>query len=217
MSPKLKPETLAARKAHILKAAEACFARQGYHQTTMDDIVQEAGLSKGGVYWHFGSKKELFLAIIESTLGDAQAMMQESVTSQPSAREKLDAVLAAFAALATSDQLLEIAPLMLDVWAQNWQDPEVNKVVIAVYNRFRGSVVQVIEEGIAQGEFKPLDATALTSIILALYDGLMVQAMIDKAMVDWGAISETLTNTLIAGLLTVEAAEEGTKRTMKEV
>ena len=62
MAPKLKPETLEERRAQILQAASTCFSRKGYHQTTMDDIVEEAGLSKGGVYWHFSSKKELFLA-----------------------------------------------------------------------------------------------------------------------------------------------------------
>ncbi len=208
--PKLKPETLKARKAHILKTAQTCFVRKGYHQTTMDDIVREAGLSKGGVYWHFDSKKELFLSIIESTLGTAQAAMQESMTSQASAREKLDAVLAGFAAMTTSGQILEIAPLTLEVWSQNLQDPEVNKVALTVYNQFRNSVVQVIEQGIAQGEFKPVNATALTSIILALYDGLMVQAIIDEAAIDWGAISKTLKDTLIASLLTGESVEDST-------
>ncbi len=208
--PKLKPETMEARKAHILQAARTCFVRKGYHQTTMDDIVQEAGLSKGGVYWHFDSKKELFLSIIESTLGTAQAAMQESMTSQASAREKLDTVLAAFAAMVTSNQISKIAPLTLGVWAQNWQDPDVNKVVTTVYNQFRDSVVQMIEEGIAQGEFKPVDAMALTSILLALYDGLMVQVMVDESMVDWEAISDTLKNTLIASLLTGGSVEDST-------
>ena len=208
--PKLKPETMEARKVHILKAARTCFVRKGYHQTTMDDIVQEAGLSKGGVYWHFDSKKELFLAIIESTLGASQVAMRESLASQASAREKLNTVMAAFAEMVTSNQLSEIAPLTLGVWAQNWQDPDVNKVVTKVYKQFRDSVVQMIEQGIAQGEFKPVNAMALTSILLALYDGLMVQVMIDEDMVDWGAISETLKNTLIASLLTGESAEDGT-------
>ena len=48
--PRLKPEVLAQRKEHILKAALVSFARKGYHQTTMNEIVAEAGLSKGGVY-----------------------------------------------------------------------------------------------------------------------------------------------------------------------
>jgi AcrR family transcriptional regulator len=208
MSPKLKPETLEARRAHILSAARTCFARQGYHQTTMDDIVQEAGLSKGGVYWHFESKKALFLAIIQSELDDAQAMMQGAVNAQPTPRQKLEAVVAFFGALTASEQLMEMAPLTLDVWAQNWQDPEINDVALAVYARFRGSIVQVVEAGIAQGAFKAVDATALANILLALYDGLLVQAVIERSTLDWAAISETLSRTLVAGLLSDESGGE---------
>ena len=58
--PKLKPETLAERKQHILEAALICFARKGYHQTTMDDIVHEARLSKGGVYVHLTQRGRSF-------------------------------------------------------------------------------------------------------------------------------------------------------------
>jgi hypothetical protein len=73
-----------------------------------------------------------------------------------------------------------------------------------MYKRFRDPLIQIIEQGIAQGEFKPVDASALASILFALYDGLAVQAMIDETMVDWDAISETLMNTLVTGLLHVE-------------
>lgn len=45
--PKLKPATMAARRDEILRAAEACFARQGFHQTTISDVIAEAGLSAG--------------------------------------------------------------------------------------------------------------------------------------------------------------------------
>ena len=54
------------RQAAILKAAEACFASAGYHETTIDDIAERAGLSKGAVYWHFEGKHQLFLALLES-------------------------------------------------------------------------------------------------------------------------------------------------------
>ncbi|MGD9100951.1 MAG: TetR/AcrR family transcriptional regulator [Anaerolineae bacterium] len=203
MSPKLKPETLEKRKAHILKAALTSFARKGYHQTTMDDIVQEAGLSKGGVYWHFGSKKELFLALFESVIGGTEAVMQAALASDAiSAREKLDAMLNMFVTFTTAEEFLEIMPLLIDVWAQNWQDADVNEVAVGVYNRFRQPLVQLIQEGVASGEFKPVNAKALASILFAIYDGLMVQWMIDETMVDWDAVSETVRDTLIAGLLT---------------
>jgi AcrR family transcriptional regulator len=202
MAPKLKPETLEERKAQILNAALTCFARKGYHQTTMDDIVQEAGLSKGGVYWYFNSKKELFMALFESLIGDTEAMVLASMTQEVSAKEKLRDSLEMYAALSTADEFREFMPLMIDVWAQNWRDPEINEVAIDMYNRFRGPLVQLIEEGIANGEFKPVDAASLAAILFAVYDGLAVQSMIDESMVDWDAVDETLWHALIPGLLT---------------
>ncbi len=205
MSPKLKPETLEKRKAQILKAALTSFARKGYHQTTMDDIVQEAGLSKGGVYLHFGSKKELFISLFEPMMVGMEEYMTASLASQVSAREKMGAILDMFATFATADEFQEIMPLMIDVWAQNLQDPDINEIVIDIYNRFQASFVQLIQDGIANGEFKPVNASALASVLFAMYDGLMVQWMIDKTMVDWDAIAETLMDTLVAGLLTGES------------
>jgi AcrR family transcriptional regulator len=206
MAPKLKPETLEERRAQILQAALTCFSRKGYHQTTMDDIVEEAGLSKGGVYWHFGSKKELFLALFEPFLDATEQIMLTALDTGNSARDKLEATLELSSTLSTSDEFQEIMPLMIDVWAQNWRDPEVNDVATGMYHRLLGPFVQLIEEGIASGEFKPVDARAMAGIIFGLYDGLAVQAMIDETLVDWDAVKDALRQTLIAGLLKQERA-----------
>src|SRR5207244_10994006 len=64
--PKVKPEVLAARREEILQAAETCFARQGFHQTTVQDVIRESGLSAGCIYSHFASKEDLIQAIGES-------------------------------------------------------------------------------------------------------------------------------------------------------
>ncbi len=63
--PKLKPETQAARREHILDAAERCFARAGFHRTTMQDICKAAGVSAGALYVYFSSKEELIAGISE--------------------------------------------------------------------------------------------------------------------------------------------------------
>jgi AcrR family transcriptional regulator len=205
MAPKLKPETLEKRKAQILQAALTSFASKGYHQTTMDDIVQEAGLSKGGLYWHFKSKKELFLELFQSLISDTEAILLAGMSSAANATQKLDAALEMLTALSTADEFKDIIPLMIDVWAQNIQDPDVNEIALGVYNQFRRPVVQVIEQGISSGEFKPVNASAYASILLAIYDGLMVQWIIDPSLVNWEAVNATVKNTLVAGLLTDQA------------
>jgi TetR/AcrR family transcriptional regulator, repressor for uid operon len=63
--PKLKPETQAARREHILDAAERCFARNGFHRSTIQDICKEAEVSPGAVYVYFDSKEALIAGLCE--------------------------------------------------------------------------------------------------------------------------------------------------------
>ncbi len=52
-------------KTKILDAAFSVFAENGYQETTISDIVSKSGLSKGAIYHHYGSKKELFISLID--------------------------------------------------------------------------------------------------------------------------------------------------------
>ena len=63
MPPKVSDEHVEARRQQILMAALSCFAKNGFHGTTMKDICQQADLSPGAVYSYFASKDELIEAI----------------------------------------------------------------------------------------------------------------------------------------------------------
>ncbi|MET0407087.1 MAG: TetR/AcrR family transcriptional regulator [Hyphomicrobium sp.] len=63
--PKLKPDTQRARREHILDAALQCFARGGFHATTMHAICREAGVSPGALYVYFDSKEALIAGLCE--------------------------------------------------------------------------------------------------------------------------------------------------------
>jgi len=63
--PKLKPETQQARRDHILDAAERCFAKNGFHGTTMQMLCKEADVSPGAFYVYFASKEALIAGISE--------------------------------------------------------------------------------------------------------------------------------------------------------
>lgn len=56
----------AERRADLLRAARATFARNGFHGTTMGDVARAAGVSHGTVYVYFSSKDELFGAVVEA-------------------------------------------------------------------------------------------------------------------------------------------------------
>lgn len=61
------PESV--RRESILKAAQACFAERGYSDTSVCDIANAAGLTKGGIYFHFASKDEIREALIKQFTG----------------------------------------------------------------------------------------------------------------------------------------------------
>src|SRR5215471_6943740 len=63
MSP--RPDVSKERKNQILDAAEAVFARLGFHEARLDDIVAESRLSKGALYWYFKSKDAIITGLLE--------------------------------------------------------------------------------------------------------------------------------------------------------
>ncbi len=71
--PRLKPDTQRARREHILDAAERCFARSGFHATSMQDICREAHVSPGALYVYFASKEDLIAGLAERNRLDFQA------------------------------------------------------------------------------------------------------------------------------------------------
>ena len=100
--PKIAEETRAARRGQIITAALACFARAGYHETTMADVAAQAGVSKGTPYLYFDSKQALFIALHEEwdcgladRVNAAIAALPEAAQRSP--RQVLRAVAAAVA------------------------------------------------------------------------------------------------------------------------
>src|SRR5512132_2217337 len=59
-----RKELSSERRASIISAARGIFARQGYTDTVVDDIAENAGLAKGTVYLYFRSKEELYMAAL---------------------------------------------------------------------------------------------------------------------------------------------------------
>ena len=74
--PKVTDAHLEARRQQILDAASACFARQGFHQTTMQDICRKAELSPGAVYRYFASKEDIIAASCQECQNQSLDMIQ---------------------------------------------------------------------------------------------------------------------------------------------
>jgi len=89
--PRKPQERTAVTRDLLLRAAERVFARVGYEKAQVDEIAEAAGFSKGGLYAHFTSKEELFLALYEAKTASYQVKLRHALDSAPTREEKVDA------------------------------------------------------------------------------------------------------------------------------
>lgn len=190
------------RREQILKAAIACFARKGYHLTTMDDIVAESGLSKGSLYWHYKNKKDLFLSIMASYFEQIGAGLEAAVASPAElpATAKLNRLAEAFLLALSPDATDPILNVFIDFYAETRHDAEVNAFLRSMLTPYLEMLSAIIQQGIAAGEFKPIDARHLAVALMAAYDGLYLYRMMLTDQYDWRQVSQVFVNTLLHGL-----------------
>ncbi len=194
-----KADVSAERKQQIFQAALACFGRKGYHLTTMDDIVQESGLSKGALYWYFKGKKELFLSLFQEVIEQLGETWQSiTVNQDASATDKLLATIALF-----RNELREMVPLfgvMMEAWALTRHDEEVENLFRGFYQPYLQMMTQIIKEGVASGEFHTGSTTAMALVVMTLYDGIALAIGTGLWQSDWDEIMDAAEELVLRGL-----------------
>src|SRR4051794_23089771 len=71
-------EDAAQTRTQLLEAALHCFQEKGYVSTTLDDIAQRAGTTRGAIHWHFGNKAQLFNTLVRERYAQAATIFQEA-------------------------------------------------------------------------------------------------------------------------------------------
>lgn len=145
------------------------FFARGYHGVSVREIVQACGLSNAALYHHFGSKENLFIEVFKGHV--ALVIQQLHLAGQPatSCRQRLAQMTEAYAEIVQESQS-EFQALRRDLLAV---DPdERQRLLIDAQWQIPALFETVLEEGIAAGEFRPLDAhrvsILLTGMILSL-------------------------------------------------
>lgn len=174
--PRVSADHLAARRRQILDAALRCFARDGFHATSMSDVFAESGLSAGAVYRYFPSKTALVRAIAGGVLDGVFADL-ETAAADPSAPSVGDVILATLAPrLTDGGELSGFLPVVLQIWAEALRDAQMRTFVTDVYERVTQRLAQVIEHDVAVGRFPPdTHPYATGRLLVALVQGYMVQ------------------------------------------
>ena len=166
--PKLKPETQIARREAILDAGEICFARSGFHRTTMQDICREAAISPGAFYVYFDSKEGLIDGICERD----RAQFAERFEDLAEATDIL-AALSHMAQVYLVDEAEHKRKLCIEIGAEATRNPRVREMFSKVELFVEASFTALIERLQNEGRVSLRHNPATTArLILLLGDGL---------------------------------------------
>jgi AcrR family transcriptional regulator len=170
--------------AKIIESAYQQFSRNGYDATSVADICQSAGVSKGAFYHHFPTKQAIFLALLESWLTGLDAGFQIALQETQNVPQAiLQMATLAGNVVQSADVRLSI---ILEFWTQASRDPSIWKTAIAPYRRYQEFFAALIQKGIEEGSFrKEIDPHAAARALVSLAVGLLMQAVFDPQTINW--------------------------------
>ncbi|MFF2157859.1 TetR family transcriptional regulator C-terminal domain-containing protein [Paenibacillus chitinolyticus] len=157
-------------KRNIASKAKGLFELKGYAATTMDEIRQLSGSSKGSIYHHFKNKEVLFLYILELSMLEWIDKWRDMEKPLGTAREKLYR-LAEHYAEDFRNPLLRAAE---EFSGSESGDHEIRDKLLALTRMHYPIFQQLLEEGMQSGEFRPIPLEDLTFILFGLFGGLSV-------------------------------------------
>jgi TetR/AcrR family transcriptional regulator, transcriptional repressor of aconitase len=164
--PKVSQEHLERRRQQILGAARECFTKQGFYNTSMQDIFKASGLSAGAVYRYFPSKHELVKVIAEDSLETALTRIN---LAGEAPRDMADIVAVLAGPFATDGSLSGFRPIAMQVWAEAGRDPE----MAVVSRELLGKLGERIE-----GMLPPGSPPEVARLLMAMLQGLLVQSVV---------------------------------------
>lgn len=194
--PRLTEATRSARQEHILQAAVRCFARAGYHGTTMEEIATEAGIAKGGAYVYFPSKEAIFLALYESWGCTLQEEITSAIAALPaaeraSARRVLRVIVESNGRHVQAHA--EACRVLLEGRTLAAYIPSIGAHVRTNQQHGQEGLERLLRAGVEAREWPAdLDVPLRARLLRAAMHGLMVNWHTEPGSVDWEAAAKAL-------------------------
>jgi AcrR family transcriptional regulator len=186
------------RRTQIIEAAMRVFARSGFQEARMDDIVAETGLSKGALYWYYKSKDEIILSIMDSMFDRELAGLKALQVDERPAGDRL----IEFVQLTTADlkRYSKLLPLFYEFYALAFRNKTVRKALTRYLRKYFAMIEPIIQQGIDRGEFRAVDAKEAAIATGSLFEGTLLLWVYDPDTVKIDKHIEIGTRLLLDGL-----------------
>lgn len=196
MSP--RPDVREERTQQIVEAAIKVFSEQGFHEATMDEIAEEAGLSKGTLYWYFKGKDKIISKLLQWFFEREYSNLESWLTSEESPSEIVNKT----GQMVVNDLLsLKIfIPVMYEFIALSFRNPIVGDVIRKNLYEFIERMELVFQKGIDLGEFADKGTKEMVLAFGALLEGSILIWSYDLKNVDLEAIVNSSTQIFLDGI-----------------
>jgi AcrR family transcriptional regulator len=193
--PRVSQDHLDARRQQILAGARRSFLRNGFHATSMQDILREANLSAGALYRYFPSKNDLMAAIAAEAIGKIQAAFTPILEADPP--PPLDV---AFTELGRTIQRMDeedgVARMAVQLWGEAVRSPELAERLRDLILAIRGLAVRLVRTYQARGEISSdIPAEGIAPVLIGIMPGFMLQHVL------FGDVDPTMIGQAIRGLV----------------
>jgi len=174
--PRINDQQRQVRRDQILEAARELFTINGFHDTSMDDIIAAAGMSSGGVYGYFVGKHAIIAAIAQQVVGGITATVNDVLKTEP-----VPPIAEVLRRLIVQIDILADGPgrLALQVWGEAQRDPAIAALAAAEGANVRAAVLELVRRAHADGQLSQhTDLEALAQVVFALIPGYLMQKRI---------------------------------------
>ena len=154
----------------ILQAAFAVLSRQGYENTSIKEIAEEAGVAQGLIHYYFKSKQQLVLAVLAEVCREMEFGTEQGAAGAQAAYQKFKTMLKGKQATHA---------LYIQLIAMGLHDRELGGGVLDFVRQDRAHIEQIARQVLAEREQDPTPAKAIAAVIEAAVLGIMVQNLID--------------------------------------
>lgn len=181
--PRISDTRRAANRAAIVDAARRCFARHGFHQTSMPELVAEAGISAGAFYRYFSGKDELIREITREAFAGLGATVVGRLErlDAPSVADLVGVLTSTFTAgsIVVGDREIDLdeqGRMALQAWAEIARNEELQGEARRGLERFTGAIADALARGQRAGRVPPgLDPRDGARFVQALLPGMILQ------------------------------------------
>lgn len=179
--PKVTEQHRESRRREIIAAAVRCFARDGFHVTSMSDIIAESGLSAGAIYGYFGSKKELVQAAAAEIYDPARREATDRRDADGAPLHPIEYGGRFMRAMMTK---IGDPSIVVQIWGQAAIDDDMRALFDEVYGGLREAIRQQIEFWLAQAHaLSAKDAAARSRELAPLVVGIVQGGIVQGALV----------------------------------